>query len=91
MPDTDHRSLGSSGLVVSRVGLGCNAFGARIDRDQTRAVVLAAIDAGVTLFDTADVYGSEPGASETLLGEVLAGCPPACAATWCWRRSSGWT
>ena len=77
MPDIDHRPLGTSGLLVSRVGLGCNAFGARIDRDRTRAVVRAAVDAGVTLFDTADVYGSEPGDSETLLGEVLADLPAA--------------
>jgi aryl-alcohol dehydrogenase-like predicted oxidoreductase len=75
VPDSDHRPLGTSGLLVSRVGLGCNAFGARVDRDQTRAVVRAAIDAGVTLFDTADVYGSEPGAGETVLGEVLAELP----------------
>ncbi|HMQ39058.1 MAG TPA: aldo/keto reductase, partial [Micropruina sp.] len=42
--------------MVSRVGVGCNAFGARIDLDQTRAVVEAALDAGITLFDTADSY-----------------------------------
>ncbi|MDF2968801.1 MAG: aldo/keto reductase [Nocardioidaceae bacterium] len=76
MPAPDPRPLGSSGLLVSRVGLGCNAFGRRIDRDQTRAVVRAALDAGVTLFDTADIYGDEPGASETLLGEMLADLPP---------------
>jgi aryl-alcohol dehydrogenase-like predicted oxidoreductase len=75
VPDSDHRPLGMSGLLVSRVGLGCNAFGARVDRDRARAVVRAAIDAGVTLFDTADVYGSEPGAGETVLGEVLAELP----------------
>ena len=75
MPAPDPRPLGNSGLLVSRVGLGCNAFGGRIDGDQTRAVVRAAIDAGVTLFDTADIYGGEPGASETLLGEVLADLP----------------
>jgi len=71
----EHRPLGESGLLVSRVGLGCNAFGARIDRDQTRAVVHAALDAGVTLFDTADIYGAEPGASEALLGELLSDLP----------------
>jgi aryl-alcohol dehydrogenase-like predicted oxidoreductase len=75
VPDTDHRPLGGSGLVVSRVGLGCNAFGARVDRDRTHAVVRAAVDAGVTLFDTADVYGSEPGAGETVLGTALAALP----------------
>ncbi len=55
--------------MVSVVGVGCNAFGARIDADQTKAVVDAAIEAGVTLFDTADVYGD--GASEELLGRAL--------------------
>ena len=65
-----YRSLGSSGLLVSVVGLGCNNFGRRLDVNGTRAVVDAAIDAGITLFDTADTYGGH-GASETLLGEVL--------------------
>ncbi len=64
-----YRALGSSGLTVSVVGVGCNAFGARIDEQQTRAVVDAAIDHGVTLFDTADTYGF--GASEELLGRAL--------------------
>ncbi|HVV76233.1 MAG TPA: aldo/keto reductase [Mycobacteriales bacterium] len=63
----EHRALGDSGLRVSVVGLGCNNFGRRIDLDQTRAVVHAAIDAGITLFDTADIYGE----SEDFLGEVL--------------------
>ena len=71
--ELDHRPLGQSGLMVSAVGIGCNAFGARIDAEQTTAVVDAAIDAGVTLFDTADVYGGEPGLSETLLGRALGG------------------
>jgi aryl-alcohol dehydrogenase-like predicted oxidoreductase len=61
------RRLGRSGLVVSVVGLGCNNFGRRIGLEETRAVVRAAIDAGVTLFDTADTYGE----SEDFLGEVL--------------------
>jgi aryl-alcohol dehydrogenase-like predicted oxidoreductase len=65
-----YRPLGSSGLQVSVVGLGCNNFGRRLDANGTRAVVEAAIDAGITLFDTADIYGGA-GASETLLGEVL--------------------
>jgi aryl-alcohol dehydrogenase-like predicted oxidoreductase len=65
-----YRSLGSSGLQVSVVGLGGNNFGRRLDLDGTRAVVDAAIDAGITLFDTADIYGGD-GASETLLGEIL--------------------
>ncbi len=64
-----YRSLGDSGLMVSTVGLGTNAFGTRIDARQTEAVVEAALDAGITLFDTADSYGS--GASEELLGAAL--------------------
>jgi aryl-alcohol dehydrogenase-like predicted oxidoreductase len=67
-----YRTLGDSGLQVSVVGLGCNNFGRRLDVDGTRAVVDAAIDMGVTLLDTADVYGGG-GESERLLGEVLAG------------------
>jgi aryl-alcohol dehydrogenase-like predicted oxidoreductase len=66
-----HRQLGRSGLAVSVVGLGCNNFGGRIDEARTRDVVEAAVDAGITLFDTADVYGGEPGQSETLLGRAL--------------------
>ncbi|HUD78393.1 MAG TPA: aldo/keto reductase [Streptosporangiaceae bacterium] len=67
-----YRPLGNSGLVVSVVGLGCNNFGRRLDVAQTRAVVDAAIDSGVTLLDTADIYGGA-GRSEELLGEALAG------------------
>ena len=55
--------------MVSVVGVGCNAFGARIDADQTKTVVDAAIEAGVTFFDTADAYAD--GASEELLGRAL--------------------
>ncbi|MGO1318145.1 MAG: aldo/keto reductase [Cellulomonadaceae bacterium] len=69
------RRLGRSGLTVSVVGLGCNNFGrantATQDLDGTRAVVGAALDAGVTFFDTADTYGAEPGLSEQLLGRAL--------------------
>ncbi|MBO0728727.1 MAG: aldo/keto reductase [Acidimicrobiaceae bacterium] len=67
-----YRQLGNSGLTVSVVGLGCNNFGGRIDLDASRAVVDSALDAGVTLFDTADIYGNR-GGSETILGEVLKG------------------
>jgi aryl-alcohol dehydrogenase-like predicted oxidoreductase len=62
------RSIGS--LEVSLVGLGCNNLGRRIDADATQVVVDTAIDAGITLFDTADVYGDD-GASERLLGQAL--------------------
>ena len=65
------RNLGNSGLKVSIVGLGCNNFGMRIDAAQTRAVVHAALDAGINFFDTADVYGGQK--SEVLLGEALKG------------------
>jgi aryl-alcohol dehydrogenase-like predicted oxidoreductase len=66
------RRLGTDGPDVSVVGLGCNNFGMRVDLDGTRAVVDAALDAGVTLLDTADVYGNK-GGSESFLGEVLEG------------------
>jgi aryl-alcohol dehydrogenase-like predicted oxidoreductase len=69
MADMRYRRLGDSGLVVSVVGLGCNNFGRRLSVDQTRPVVEAALDAGITLFDTSDSYGD----SEVQLGEVLAG------------------
>jgi aryl-alcohol dehydrogenase-like predicted oxidoreductase len=67
-----YRPLGTSGLVVSVVGLGCNNFGRAVDLDGTRAVVDAALEAGITLLDTADVYGNR-GGSESLLGEALKG------------------
>ena len=66
----EYRNLGSSGLRVSLVGLGCNNFGMRSDLEQTRAVVDRAFDLGITLFDTADMYGSR-GGSETQLGKIL--------------------
>lgn len=64
------RNLGRSGLRVSLVGLGCNNFGGRIDDEAARKVVDAAIEHGITLFDTADIYGEKAG-SERVLGEVL--------------------
>jgi aryl-alcohol dehydrogenase-like predicted oxidoreductase len=64
------RTVGTSGLSVSVVGLGCNNFGGRIDVAGARAVVDRALDAGITLFDTADVYGNA-GGSESALGEIL--------------------
>ncbi len=63
----DTRTIGS--LTVSLVGLGCNNFGMRIDQEQTTAVVDAAREAGVTLFDTADIYGGTK--SEVFLGQAL--------------------
>jgi aryl-alcohol dehydrogenase-like predicted oxidoreductase len=66
------RPLGDSDLRVSFVGLGCNNFGGRIDGTATRRVVDAALEAGVTFLDTANIYGNR-GGSETLLGEILEG------------------
>src|SRR5205823_13387787 len=66
------RRLGTEGPEVSIVGLGCNNFGMRVDAEGTRAVVDAALDAGVTLFDTADIYGNK-GGSESFLGAALEG------------------
>jgi aryl-alcohol dehydrogenase-like predicted oxidoreductase len=66
-----YRHLGNSGLLVSVVGLGCNNFGGRLDVAGTRRVVDAAIEAGITLLDTADMYGQSK--SESFLGEVLEG------------------
>ncbi|GAB2840690.1 aldo/keto reductase [Microbacterium insulae] len=71
------RRVGASGLLVSSVGLGCNNFGRPGTRTETlegtREVLDAAIDAGVTFLDTADMYGAEPGLSESLMGEALRG------------------
>jgi aryl-alcohol dehydrogenase-like predicted oxidoreductase len=64
------RNLGGSGLRVSAVGLGCNNFGQRTDLETSRKVIHKAIDLGITLFDTADIY-ADMGGSETVLGEVL--------------------
>jgi aryl-alcohol dehydrogenase-like predicted oxidoreductase len=68
----DYRRLGNSGLEVSVVGIGCNNFGRRCDPDQTKAVVDKAIEVGINLFDTADVYGGD-GLSEQYLGKALQG------------------
>jgi aryl-alcohol dehydrogenase-like predicted oxidoreductase len=65
------RRLGTSGLKVSAIGLGCNNFGMRMDQAQTQVVVDAALDNGVNFFDTADVYGGSQ--SEVFLGNALKG------------------
>jgi aryl-alcohol dehydrogenase-like predicted oxidoreductase len=65
------RTLGDGGPEVSVVGLGTNNFGGRCDLEQTRAVIEAALDEGITLFDTADIYSQ--GKSESYIGEVLEG------------------
>ncbi|MEA2195561.1 MAG: hypothetical protein QOG42_1995 [Solirubrobacteraceae bacterium] len=69
MSDLPTRTLGPSGLEVGVVGLGANNFGGRVGLDGTRAVVDAALEEGVTFFDTADIYGR--GSSEELLGRIL--------------------
>ncbi len=71
----EFRNLGRSGLRVSAIGLGCNNFAGRSDLAATRAVIRSALDLGITLFDTADIYGEikgERGGSETFMGEVFA-------------------
>ncbi|MCU1584495.1 MAG: aldo/keto reductase [Microbacteriaceae bacterium] len=77
MANIEYRTLGNSGLVVSTIGLGCNNFGRPNTASETQAgtdaVIHAAIDAGITLFDTADIYGGERGLSETLMGNSLKG------------------
>ncbi|HUC67148.1 MAG TPA: aldo/keto reductase [Stellaceae bacterium] len=71
------RTLGTSGLLVSEIGLGCNNFGGRVDVDASRRIVHKALDLGITLFDTADIYGrlngGDCGASEEQLGQILSG------------------
>lgn len=67
----NYRSVGRSGLAVSAFGLGCNNFGMKVGAEAAMNVVSAALDAGITLFDTADIYGG--GASEEMLGKALAG------------------
>src|SRR4051794_20993274 len=64
-----YRTVGSSGLQVSTVGLGCNTFGTTVDSAGVDSIVRAALDEGITFFDTADVYGN----SESLLGSALGG------------------
>jgi aryl-alcohol dehydrogenase-like predicted oxidoreductase len=66
----EQRTLGKTGPRVSAVGLGCNNFGGRTGPEDARKVIHKALDLGITLFDTADMYG-ERGGSETILGDVL--------------------
>ena len=73
MSEMRYRRLGRSGLVVSVVGIGTNDFGRKLDQDGVNDVVDAAIDSGITLFDTADTYGEPHGLSEELLGTALKG------------------
>ena len=77
MSEIEYRALGPSGLMVSTIGLGCNNFGRAGTATETQAgtdaVIAAAIDAGVTFFDGADIYGKQRGLSETLMGNALKG------------------
>ncbi|WP_323793099.1 aldo/keto reductase [Nocardioides sp.] len=73
MSEMDYRPLGGSGLMVSAVGIGCNAFSKRVDLSGVNDILDAAQDVGVTLLDTADTYGDPPGGSEELVGEALKG------------------
>ncbi|MGZ9014452.1 MAG: aldo/keto reductase, partial [Burkholderiales bacterium] len=66
----EKRTLGTSDLHVTVVGLGCNNFGLRIDAEASRPVIHKALDLGINFFDTADVYGNR-GGSETCLGRFL--------------------
>jgi aryl-alcohol dehydrogenase-like predicted oxidoreductase len=65
----EYGRLGSSGLLVSKIGLGTNNFGGRMDLEQTRAVLDRALEQGITMLDTADVYGGSK--SEEFIGECL--------------------
>jgi aryl-alcohol dehydrogenase-like predicted oxidoreductase len=78
-----YRPLGDSGLMVSVTGLGCNNFGRRLDLGATRAVVHAALEAGVTLLDTSDTYGNGGGSEELRCSSAMPrprSCPPPAAA-----------
>ncbi len=68
-----YRQLGNSGVAVSVVGLGCNRLGRQVDQVGANAIIQRALDMGINFLDTADVYGSHPGESETILGKALAG------------------
>jgi aryl-alcohol dehydrogenase-like predicted oxidoreductase len=68
----EYRNLGRAGVKVSAVGVGCNQFGGKVDREGTKAIVRRALDLGINFFDTADIYGNR-GGSEALLGEALVG------------------
>jgi aryl-alcohol dehydrogenase-like predicted oxidoreductase len=67
----EKRNVGKSGLRVSAVGLGCNNFGWTLDEEQSRKIIHTALDRGITLFDTAPVYGTNGGESEEILGRAL--------------------
>jgi aryl-alcohol dehydrogenase-like predicted oxidoreductase len=67
----EYRNVGRSGLQVSAVGLGCNNIGRQVDQAGANAIVNKCVEMGITYFDGADVYGSEPGRGEEVLGRAL--------------------
>lgn len=69
----DFVTMGKSGLKVSAIGLGCNNFGWSISPEASKPVVAKALDLGITLFDTADIYGDPPGHAESVLGPLIKG------------------
>ena len=71
--DMTYRPLGNSGLMVSALGVGCNAFSRRVDQKGVDSILDAASEVGVTLLDTSDTYGIEPGASESMIGAAIQG------------------
>ena len=68
----EYRNLGKAGVKVSAIGVGCNQFGGKVDKDGTKAIVHKALDVGINFFDTANVYGNR-GGSEENLGAALEG------------------
>ncbi|TAH51179.1 MAG: aldo/keto reductase [Chloroflexota bacterium] len=68
-----YRHLGNSGVQISVIGVGCNRIGRTVDLSGAKAIVHRALDEGINFFDTADIYGATPGASEALLSEAFAG------------------
>ena len=68
----EYRNLSKAGVKVSAIGVGCNQFGGKVDREGTRAIVHQALELGINFFDTADVYGNR-GGSEEYLGAALEG------------------
>jgi len=68
-----YRHLGNSGVKISVIGVGCNRIGRTVELDGAKEIVKRALDEGINFFDTADVYGAHPGASEEILGQALDG------------------
>ncbi len=68
----EYRNLGRAGVKVSAIGIGCNQFGGKVDKDGTKEIIHKALDEGINFFDTADVYGNG-GTSEEYVGAALQG------------------